>query len=153
MSSSNTSNTVINPKPCNYGCSTRIYWDTSSNSYLEVFTKKKHICPNRSSNNKRYSSSNAELGSYSNKSNYYNKFSKQPKPKMANSLELLTGRIDSIQEKYEILSDIVSEFNGKVHGSQSHTNGNLVSLIVYYEVPECQREEVKKKFTHLVKNH
>jgi hypothetical protein len=40
-------NNIINPKPCIYNCNTRIYWDTSSNSYLEVFTKKKHICPNR----------------------------------------------------------------------------------------------------------
>ena len=29
-------NTIINPKPCNYGCNTRIYWDTSENAYLEV---------------------------------------------------------------------------------------------------------------------
>lgn len=41
------SNTNIIPKDCSYGCQTRIYWDTATNSYLEVFTKKKHICPNR----------------------------------------------------------------------------------------------------------
>ena len=35
---------IINPKACNYGCGTRIFWDTSQNAYLEVFTKKKHIC-------------------------------------------------------------------------------------------------------------
>jgi len=40
---SNSTN-IINPKPCNYDCDTRIYWDTFSNSYLEVFTKQKHIC-------------------------------------------------------------------------------------------------------------
>lgn len=40
-------NTIINPIPCIYDCNTRIYWDTSENAYLEVFTKKKHICPNR----------------------------------------------------------------------------------------------------------
>ena len=44
MSSTNT----INPKPCNYGCNTRIYWNTSENAYFEVFAKKKHICPNKS---------------------------------------------------------------------------------------------------------
>ena len=40
-------NTIINPKPCNYGCNTRIYWNTSENAYFEVFAKRKHICPNR----------------------------------------------------------------------------------------------------------
>jgi hypothetical protein len=58
---------------------------------------------------------------------------------MSNSLKLLTGPIDSIQKKYEILCDIVSEANGKVHGSQSHIIvNNLLSLIVYYEVPEVK---------------
>ena len=46
-SSSNTTTNVINPKPCNYNCGTRIYWNTISSEYWEVFTKKKHICPNR----------------------------------------------------------------------------------------------------------
>ena len=41
------SSNTINPKPCNYGCNTRIYWNTSENAYFEVFAKKKHICPNR----------------------------------------------------------------------------------------------------------
>ena len=154
MSSSNTA--IINPKPCNYGCNTRIYWDISSNSYLEVFTKKKHICPNRSSsnnnNNNNKNSSIAELSSANttsiNKPNYYNKFSKQykPKPKMSNSFELLSGSVLEVQKKYEILSDIVNQYNGKVHGSQSHIiANNLISLIVYYEVPAegNKREEVK----------
>ncbi|HEY6588788.1 MAG TPA: hypothetical protein VIY98_10900, partial [Nitrososphaeraceae archaeon] len=44
---SNTTTNVINPKPCNYNCGTRIYWNTISSEYWEVFTKKKHICPNR----------------------------------------------------------------------------------------------------------
>jgi hypothetical protein len=37
---------------------------------------------------------------------------------MSNSFELLQGSFDAIQKKYETLSDIVSEYNGKVHGSQ-----------------------------------
>ena len=37
---------------------------------------------------------------------------------MSNSLELLFGSILEIQKKYEILSDIIIEYNGKVHGSQ-----------------------------------
>ena len=148
MISSNT--TIINPKPCNYGCNTRIYWDTSSNSYLEVFTKQKHSCPNRNNNS-----------SYSNKNNTYRNWpnnSKKPrsqKQKMSNSFELLSGPIAEIQRKYEILSYIVSEYNGKVHGSQSHIIGNnLLSLVVYYEVPAegKRREEVKQRFNNFVKN-
>ena len=27
-------NTVINPKPCNYNCGTRIYWNTLENALL-----------------------------------------------------------------------------------------------------------------------
>ena len=37
----------INPKPYAYGCSIQIYWTTSANEYWNIFTKKKHICPNR----------------------------------------------------------------------------------------------------------
>ena len=125
---------TINPKPCNYGCNTRIYWNTLENTYFEIFSKKKHVCPNRS---KSVTLTTTKTGT---KPNYYNnnKFAnKQPKPKMSNSLEVLQGPIADIQKKYEILSDIVSEANGKVHGSQSHivANNNSMQLIVYYEVP------------------
>jgi hypothetical protein len=60
----------------------------------------------------------------------------------------LQGSIADVQKKYEILSDIVSEANGKVHGSQSYiiAGNNSISLIVYYEVPEGQRDEIKHKF-------
>jgi hypothetical protein len=147
---SNQTNNIMNPKPCNFGCGTRIYWDNSSKSYLEVFTKQKHICKNRSANNNV-----SKLSTQVNKPNYFNKYSKQPKPKMSNSLELISGPIESVQKKYEILSDIVTEYNGKVHGSQSHViphNANAVSLIVYYEVPNGQRDEIKQKFNSFVKN-
>jgi hypothetical protein len=143
MSSTNT----INPKPCNYGCNTRIYWNTSENAYFEVFAKKKHICPNRSNGKSNVAQSTTTAV----KPNYYNKFIKQPKPKMSNSFELLTGPIADIQKKYEILSDIVTEYNGKVHGSQSHIDANTsMSLIVYYEVSLGQREQVKRKFNDFV---
>ena len=68
---------------------------------------------------------------------------------MSNSFELLTGSLQDIQKKYEILSDIVSEANGKVHGSQSHIiANNSMSLVVYYEVPLGIRKEVKQKFNN-----
>ena len=142
------SSTIINPKPCNYGCGCRIYWSVADNAYFEVFTKQKHICKNRS-----VSKPNGILPQdITNRSFYYNKFSKQPKPKpkMSNSLELVTGPIETVQKKYEILSDIVTEYQGKVHGSQSSINGNNISLIVYYEVSEGKREEVKSRFKNSI---
>ena len=70
---------------------------------------------------------------------------------MSNSLELLSGPIAEIQKKYEILSDIITELGGKTHGSQSHIiSSNVISLIVYYEVPEGKREEVKQKFENFI---
>jgi hypothetical protein len=147
MSSTNT----INPKPCNYGCNTRIYWNSSENTYFEVFSKKKHNCPNIISRNKSTTTNNTTAVA---KPNYYNKFAKQsqPKPKMFNSFELLQGQIQHIQKKYEILSDIVTEYNGKVHGSQRDRDPKtgLTDLLVYYEVPLGQREEVKRKFNDFV---
>ncbi|HET7643385.1 MAG TPA: hypothetical protein VFK40_07740 [Nitrososphaeraceae archaeon] len=143
--SSNSTN-IINPKPCIYNCGTRIFWDTSSNSYLEIFTKQRHVCKNRiANNNMSYPKSNVPKTNY-----YYNKFSKQHKPKMSNNLELITGPIDSVQKKYEILSDIILDLGGKTHGSQSQISGNDISLIVYYEVPEGKREEVKSRFKNSI---
>ncbi len=127
-----------------------------------MFTKKKHICPNRSIKSSGTKSTIAEGGGItppldSPKSRYYNPSAKKrtpyvsyfattSKPKMSNSFELLTGPIDTIQKNYEILSDIVIvEHGGKVHGSQSHNvTNNSMQLIVYYEVPLGQRDEVKK---------
>ena len=128
---------IINPKPCNYNCGTRIYWDTVSNSFLEVFSKQKYQCPNRV-NKTNTNSTNRP---------YYNKkpWSTKTKVPSSNSLELITGPFDLVQKKYEILSDIVSKYNGKVHGSQSQINSNNISLIVYYEIPEGKREEVKQR--------
>ena len=148
-------NTIINPKPCNYSCGTRIYWNTSENAFFEVFSGNKHQCPNRSSINKK--SLTTETNSViTNKPKYYsnyNKFSnKQPKPKMSNSLELLSGPISEIQKKYEVLSDIVTEYNGKVHGSQRDRDPRTgeIDLLVYYEVPEGKREECKQRYKNSV---
>jgi len=53
-----------------------------------------------------------------------------------------------------MLSDIVSEHGGKVHGSQRDRDPKtgLIDLLVYYEVPLGQREEVKRKFDNFMKN-
>jgi hypothetical protein len=146
---SSTTNQNIVPKDCIYKCGVRIYWNTSENAYFEVFTKQKHNCPNRSN---KSNVTQTTTNSAATKPNYYSKkpwSTTQPKPKMANSFELLTGPIEIIQKKYEILSDIITELGGKTHGSQSHISANKsISLIVYYEVPaeDNKREEVKQKF-------
>ena len=142
-------NNII-PKDCSYGCNTRIYWNTAENAYFEVFTKQKHICKNRSNNN----NTNTTTNNTNRTSSFYSKKPWAPKPKMANSLELLTGPINEIQRKYEILSDIViTEYNGKVHGSQRGQDpktGQLIDLLVYFEVPLGNREEVKRKLSNLL---
>jgi hypothetical protein len=141
-----------------YGCGIQVYWKNSINEYWEVFTKKKHICPNRGQK------PSAAIGgltipSNASKPSYYNSTRKasfspaaatsKPKPKMSNSFELLQGQsIQIIQQKYELLSDLVTEYNGKVHGSQRDRDPKtgLIDLLVYYEVPVGKREDVKKKF-------
>ena len=142
MSSSN-----IISKDCSYGCNTRIYCSVADNAYFEVFTKKKHVCPNRQQQSKPTVSTTS-----STRPNYYNRFAKQPKPKMDNSLEVIQGSVSEVTSKYEILSDLVIvEYNGKVHGTQSHiVANNNMQLVVYYEVPLGQRDEVKRKFENYV---
>ena len=160
MSSSySNTNQNINPKPCVYNCGVQIYWNTATSEYWEVFTKKKHLCPNRV-NNKAVTSAVVGTGATNTsntKPSYYNKklWSNQPKPKMSNSFELLTGpTVAEIQKKYEMLSDIVSEYNGKIHGSQRDRDPKtgLIEILVYYEVPVGQRGEVKQKFNNMIKN-
>ena len=75
------------------------------------------------------------------------------KPKMDNSLELLIGTIQNIQKQYEALSDIVRDLDGKVHGSQQgdrESKSGLIDLMVYYEVPQGKREEVKQRLKNYV---
>ena len=161
----------IKPRDCGYQCGTRIYWNTAENAYFEVFTKSRHYCPNRI-NNKAQVGNEFRPGIhttnvYSQKPTIHNTgvnnntnrpyFSKKPwpqKPKMSNSFELLTGPISEIQKKYEILSDIVIiEYSGKIHGSQQSRDPKtgLIDLLVYYEVPEGKREEVKQRFKNFIR--
>ena len=152
-------NQNIQPKSCVYNCGVQIFWNASTSEYWEVFTKKKHICPNRVNKpsvtpNNNTSAVGTTTTTSNTKPTYYSKkpWNTQPKPKTSNSLELLTGPIDTIQKKYEILSDIVTEYNGRVHGSQRDRDPNtgLIDLLVYYEVPVRIRDELKRKFSMLV---
>ena len=123
----------IKPKSCSYGCGAEIYWNIEENTYFELYSRKKHICPNRISyNNNNNKKSIIIPPTYAAKPKYYNnnnykKFDSSTtnnqqiitnKPKMDNSFELLTGSVRDIQQQYEILSDIVRDYNGKVHNSQ-----------------------------------
>ena len=42
----------IRPKSCTYGCGVEIYWNTEENTYWELYSGKKHICPNRTTTKK-----------------------------------------------------------------------------------------------------
>jgi hypothetical protein len=109
-------NQNINPRSWVYGCGIQIYWNTSVNEYCEVFTKKKHLCPNREN---KSSGTTPTLGtdgitppSNSPKPHYYNPYARkrtpyasfsgqqQPKPKMSNSFELLQDSIADVQIKW-----------------------------------------------------
>ena len=67
----------------------------------------------------------------------------------------MTGPIADIQKKYEILSDIVFEYCGKVHGSQRDRDPKtgLLDLLVYFEVPDGKREECKQRFNNIIRNN
>ena len=126
---------------------------------LEKYLPRKNtLCPNRV-NNKPVTSAvvGTTATNTSTKPTYYSKkpWNTQPKPKMSNSFELLTATIETIQKKYEILSDLVIvEHGGKVHSSQSHiVANNSIQLIVYYEVPLGMRDEVKRKFDNMIRTN
>ena len=125
----------INPKPCAYDCSIQIYWTTSANKYWNIFTKKKHICPNRRQKSSGTTTTTTADGiippSTTQKPRYYNPSAKkrtpytsfpnqQPKPKLlSNSFELLTTSPKKIiQKQYEMFSYIVTEHGRRVHGSK-----------------------------------
>ena len=156
-STSNNNNQNINPRSCVYGCGIQIYWNASVNEYWEVLTKKRHICPNIVSNKNKTSitpPSNAPKPYYYNSTKKASFSSANPKPKMSNSFELLTGPIDTIQKS---MKSYLILFQSKMVRSMVLNPISLqiicMKLIVYYEVPLGQREEVKRKFENFVRNN
>lgn len=162
---------IINPKLCLYGCNTKIYWSASNKEYSEVITKQKHICPNRTiyrnkiagtipiyNNVPTYNpyNKNNQKNNYESKNNYYNKkpwLNSNVKVPMDNSVEILQGAADIITNQYEVLTDLIKEFKGKTHGSQSHClQNNILQIVVYYEVPEGMRDKLKDMFKTFIKN-
>ena len=152
----------IRPKSCTYGCGVEIYWNTQEDAYFELHSGNKHVCPNLTI--KKSSTNTQPPPTYETKPKYYstknykksdssstNNQQQQTKPKMDNSFELLSGSsVLDIQKQYEILSDVVRDSEGKLHGSQRDRDPKtgLLDLLVYYEVPEGKREEVKIKINN-----
>ena len=46
----------------------------------------------------------------------------------------------------------MTEYNGKIHGSQRDRDPKtgLIDLLVYFEVPEGKRDEIKQKFSNYI---
>jgi hypothetical protein len=153
-------NNTIKPKLCKYGCNVEIYWNIEKSDYWELNTKKKHICPSRV---KRYplkpifqpASSPNSTKSISYYNNFGKSFNYSEYSKTSHSYELLAGlTIVEIQKKYEILTEIIIAAKGKVQRSQLErdpTTGKP-GMLVYYEVPQGQISEVKRKFGNSIKN-
>ena len=72
---------------------------------------------------------------------------------MFNSFELLQGSIDAIQKKYETLSDIVTEYGGKVHVAKETEIQRLASSTWYIMKFHQESDEVKKKFKNFARNN
>ena len=62
-----TNQNIINPKPCSYNCGVRIFWDKSSNQFLEVLSKQRHVCKNKPSNNLSQNNTDRTLPFYNKK--------------------------------------------------------------------------------------
>jgi hypothetical protein len=159
-------NTIINPIPCIYDCNTRIYWDTSENAYLEVFTKKKHICPNRS-NGKPITNNNTAVPAAKpiiiiNLQNNQNPKCPIPSNCLQDQLQIFKRNTRYCQilflkqmVKFMAHKEIGIQANGKVHGSQRDRDPKtgLLDLLVYFEVPDGKREECKQRFNNIIRNN
>jgi hypothetical protein len=101
---------------------------------LKYFQKRNNICPNKSNNNSNYNSNSFFNKPNTTKPSYYsnNTLTKKfwtPKFKQPdNSLKVLQGSIPEVKRKYEILTDLIKEYNGKTHGSQSHLSPIIICI-------------------------
>jgi hypothetical protein len=103
----------IRPKSCSYCCGLEIYWNTEENTYYELKSRKKHLCPNLLIYNKEPTIIPPNTAA---KPSYYNKeFSNTNeaktktgiKSKMDNSFEFVERSPDTIKKHYEFISDIL----------------------------------------------
>jgi hypothetical protein len=125
----------IGPESCTYGCGVEIYWNTEENTYYELYSGKKHICPNLliyNKDSKILRPNTALKPSYINKElSSINKVTTKIriKSKMDN-FKFLEDASNRIKKHYEFLSDVIRDCNGKIHGSHSHLYNNGICLIV-----------------------
>ena len=140
------SSSSVKTKPCSYGCGTTIYWNTEQSKYYELNTRKQHFCPNRQQN----APSKPKQSTTSTTSTWKPK-EKEERPPMSNSIMLMQGTKD-VRQKYEYLSDLIIKAKGRVHGSQSHMVGGDLLIVVYYEVPEGYRDNVKESFKQFLES-
>jgi hypothetical protein len=135
----------VKTKDCTYGCGKKIYWNVLQNSYYELNTQQKHICPNmRNAPTKKYDDKAWES---------WHKPTKQPqqqqeeKPEMSNTFEMLSGSPRSVRNQYQYISDLIQSVKGKVHGSQSHIVGETtIKMLIYFEVPKVYRDSIQESF-------
>jgi hypothetical protein len=122
---------IINPKPCAYCSSYSNLLEYFSKEILEFFLQKKHICPNCGQKSATATITPLPLTTPKS-SNSFELFINSPKAKIQNSM-----RCSLIW---------LTEQGERVHGSQrdSDSKTRMIDLLIYYEVPQGQRKEVKK---------
>jgi hypothetical protein len=70
-----------------------------------------------------------------------------------NPLEILQGTsTDTITKQHGVLADLIKEYNDKTWFSIHILANNFIQIIVYYEIPEAKRDEIKEKFDGFVRN-
>lgn len=135
-----------NAKLCKGGCGSTIYWDDSVKKYKDTLTKQVHICPNWKKPNTNTNTNTSYSGGY-NRGSYKKEF--KPKEPVECSVVVCTGG-----SEYEKLSDLITEANGRIHGTQHNYDSEegTYDFIVYFEVPVGKRSELTDRFYNWV-NH
>jgi len=151
---------IINPKPCAYWSSYSNLVEYFSKGTLEFFLQKKHICPNPGQKSETTTITPLPLTT---PKTHYNSltaitkrisFSSFPsqQPNSSNLFELpITSPKANIQNRMRCSLISLTEHGEIVHGSQkdSDSKTRMTDLLIYYEVPQDQREEVKQKFDNI----
>jgi len=61
---------------------------------------------------------------------------------------LYDGSIVNIEKEYEELVNLVSEYGGRVHGSQLNNDSDSYIIAVYFQIPLDAKEEFEKEYGH-----
>lgn len=141
-------------KSCGFGCGTEIYWDDSVKRYKEVDTEEVHQCPNYVKGGIPKKETRWEPRTkpdYTATKPKENAVASSGKTAADNSFTYITGTIRDLQLQYEIISSLVQEAGGKIHGSQRGTDEEgKIDLLVYWEVPKGYKGNVNESFKQKV---